>query len=60
MFKINANTFVTHRINAITDEGFETKGDANPTIDNVIGKESKANLEHCRISSPKFISNFKK
>lgn len=35
-FKINANTFVTHRINAITDEGFETKGDANIAIDNVI------------------------
>jgi len=35
-FKINTNTFVTHRINAITDEGFETKGDANIAIDNVI------------------------
>ena len=35
-FKISENTFVTHRINAITDEGFETKGDANKAVDNII------------------------
>lgn len=35
-FKINSNAFATHRIVSITDEGFETKGDANNVIDNII------------------------
>lgn len=35
-FKINSNTFATHRIVSITNEGFETKGDANNVIDNII------------------------
>ncbi len=35
-FKINSNAFATHRIVSITNEGFETKGDANNVIDNII------------------------
>lgn len=35
-FKINSNAFATHRIASITNEGFETKGDANNVIDNII------------------------
>lgn len=35
-FKINTGASATHRISAITEDGFETKGDANNSIDNVI------------------------
>ena len=35
-FKINDKKFATHRIKSITDEGFETKGDANSGIDGII------------------------
>lgn len=35
-FKLDTGAFVTHRIYAITEEGFTTKGDANLVIDNVI------------------------
>ena len=35
-FKLDSGAFVTHRINAITNEGFETKGDANKAVDSVI------------------------
>jgi signal peptidase len=37
-FKLDSNTFVTHRIAVISDEGFITKGDANSTQDNVTVK----------------------
>ena len=35
-FRIDSGAFATHRINNITNEGFETKGDANSTVDNFI------------------------
>lgn len=35
-FKLDTGAFVTHRINAITPEGFETKGDANKAVDSII------------------------
>ncbi len=35
-FEIDSGAFATHRIAAITDEGFETKGDANSARDNII------------------------
>lgn len=35
-FKIDSGKFATHRIKSITENGFETKGDANNTSDNVI------------------------
>ena len=35
-FKINTGASVTHRIESITESGFETKGDANSAVDSVI------------------------
>jgi len=35
-FKIDSGAFATHRIKSITDEGFETKGDANSASDQVV------------------------
>ena len=36
-FKLgNTQSFATHRINAITEEGFQTKGDANTNVDGII------------------------
>lgn len=35
-FKLDSGAFATHRVNNITSEGIETKGDANSTVDNVI------------------------
>ena len=44
-FKIDSGKYITHRVIKITDEGFETQGDANnisdgisTTKDNYIGK----------------------
>ena len=38
-FKLDSKTFVTHRINSITNDGFETKGDANSTPDSITVKK---------------------
>ena len=35
-FEIDSGAFATHRIKSITDEGFETKGDANSSPDKII------------------------
>lgn len=35
-FSLDTGKFATHRVNAITEEGIETKGDANKVADNVI------------------------
>ena len=35
-FQIDSGAFATHRIKSITNEGFETKGDANSAADQVI------------------------
>lgn len=35
-FEINTGAFATHRIVSISDEGFETKGDANTVVDNIV------------------------
>lgn len=39
-FKLDTGAFATHRIVSITDEGFQTKGDANNNIDSVITTRS--------------------
>ena len=38
-FKIETGAFATHRIKSITNEGFETKGDANNMVDSIITTE---------------------
>lgn len=39
-FKLDTGAFATHRIVSITDEGIQTKGDANKNIDSVITTRS--------------------
>lgn len=38
-FKLPTGTQVTHRVIAITEEGFETQGDANDVSDGIIANE---------------------